>query len=390
MTTPETTTTKEIEPKAGKAPEWSDYTSRTPEGLARLFEYFGKVEAPQLDAVLYQELCCSIAADPELLELAARAPVTQPAVNLLLAGAHYLLLKGARHPLREYYPALAAGECGPPEAAFPAFRSFCLEHRRELGSLIEKRLTQTNVIQRCTLLLPAFATVFERAGRRPLALIEVGPSAGLNMQWSRFRYTYRSPDDARLCAEWGHPEARVEVEAELRGDVPLPKLSPELRVAWRRGIDIHPVDPDDEDAVLWLRALVWPEHVGRQERLSRAIEVAREDPPEIIAGDAGDLLPELLEQAPRDATLCVYGTHTLYQFPREARRRVFRALQAAAAERPVWFVSCESTGDRCSELRLTEYAGSERETFLLARCSPHGRWLEWSGTPLEAAATVPR
>jgi hypothetical protein len=56
----------------------------------------------------------------------------------------------------------------------------------------------------------------------------------------------------------------------------------------------------------------------------------------------------------------------------------------------VWFVSCESTGDRCSELRLTEYAGSERETFLLARCSPHGRWLEWSGTPLEAAATAPR
>jgi hypothetical protein len=224
--------------------------------------------------VLYQELCFGIAADPELLELAARAPVTQPAVNLLLAGAHYLLLKGARHPLREYYPALAAGECGRPEAAFPAFRSFCLEHRDELGSLIEKRLTQTNVIQRCTLLLPAFATVFERAGHRPLALIEIGPSAGLNMQWSRFRYAYRRPADPRVCAEWGDPEARVEVEAELRGEVPLPKLSPELRVAWRRGIDIHPVDPDDEDAVLWLRALVWPDHVGRQERLSRAIEVA--------------------------------------------------------------------------------------------------------------------
>ena len=376
--------------QAAERPELPDYTSRTPEGLAHLFDYFGRVEAPQLDAVLYQELCCSIAADPDLLELASGAPVTQPAVNLLLAGVHYLLLKGVRHPLRDYYPSLAPslgeGGCGKPEAAFPAFRSFCLEHRAELGSLIEKRLTQTNVIQRCTLLLPAFATVFERAGRQPLATVEIGPSAGLNMQWSRFRYAYRSQANGRVCTRWGDPAARVDVEAELRGDVPLPKLSQQLRVAWRRGIDIHPVALDDEDAVLWLRALVWPEHVGRQERLSRAIEVAREDPPEIIAGDAAEALPELLERAPRDATLCVYGTHTLYQFPREARRRVFRALQAAAAERPLWFVGCESTGDRCSELRLTEYLGSARETVLLARCSPHGRWLEWSGERLDAGS----
>lgn len=365
--------------------EWPDYTSRTQDGLARLFEYFGRVEAPQLDAVLYEELCREIAADPELLELASRAAATQPAVNLLFAAAHYLLLKGAQHPLREYYPALAAGACGEPAAAFPAFRSFCLEHRAELGTLVATRLTQTNVIQRCTYLLPAFATVFERGGRRPLALIEIGPSAGLNMQWSRFRYAYRDGPDGRVCVRWGDPAARVAVEAELRGMVPLPKLPAELTVAWRRGIDIHPVDLDDEDAVSWLRALVWPEHVGRQERLSRAIEVAREDPPEIVAGDAADELPGLLERAPRDATLCVYGTHTLYQFPREALRRVFRALQAAAAEKPVCFVSCESTGERFSELRLTEYAGDERETFLLARCNPHGRWIEWQGSQLESA-----
>ena len=113
--------------------DWPDYASRTPEGLARLFDYFGRVEAPQLDAVLYQELCCRIAADAELLELAARAPVTQPAVNLLLAGAHYLLLKGASHPLREYYPALAVGACGEPASAFPAFRSFCISPSRSRG-----------------------------------------------------------------------------------------------------------------------------------------------------------------------------------------------------------------------------------------------------------------
>jgi len=370
---------------------WPDYASRTPEGLARLFEYFGRVEAPQLEAVLYQELCREIASDSELLALAARAPATQPAVNLLLAAVHYLLLKGARHPLREYYPALAEAGCRPPTGAFPAFRSFCLEQRARIGALVATRLTQTNVIQRCTLLLPAFASVFARGGRRPLALVEIGPSAGLNMQWSRFGYVYRGAAGDEVRARWGDPAARVALEAELRGPRALPELPVELLAAWCRGVDIHPVDLDDEDAVLWLRALVWPEHIGRQERLSRAIEVAREAPPEIVAGDAADALPGLLEQAPRDATLCVYGTHTLYQFPRESRRGVFRALQAAASDRRVSFVSCESTGDRCSELRLIEYAGGARETFLLARCNPHGRWIEWVGAlpePVLGAASV--
>ncbi len=366
--------------------EPADYASRSEEGLAFLFEHFGRVEAPQLDAVLYAELCREIACDSELLALAAGAAATQPAVNMLFAAVHYQLLKGAEHPLRDCYPTLANGACKEPHEAFPFFRSFCLEHRPALAELIATRLTQTNVIQRCTYLLPAFATVFERGGRRPLALVEIGPSAGLNMQWHRFRYEYHRDSNAAARVSWGDPDAKVAVEAELRGEAPLPELPADMSVAWRRGIDIHPVDLDDEDAVIWLRALVWPEHIGRQERLSRAIEVAREDPPQIVESDAAVGLRELLERAPDDATLCVYGTHTLYQFPRDALRELFRTLQRSAAGRPLSFVSCESTGDRCSELRLTEYAGDTRETFLLARCNPHGRWVEWLDAELGPVA----
>lgn len=351
-----------------------DHRSRTREGVAAIFEFFGAVECPQLDARLYEALCRGIAKDVELLDLAARAPATQPPPNLLFGGVHYLLLGGEEHALRRWYPALAEARAEDPATAFPVFREFCVLHRVALEGLIETRLTQTNVIQRCSVLLPAFADVFAREGR-PLALIEIGPSAGLNLQWNRYHYVYERTG-VGVEATWGDPDARVLVECEQTGAL-LPTLPEEIPVACRRGIDINPIDLDDGDAVQWLRALVWPDHVGRQERLSAAIDVAREDPPELIRADASQALPHVLASVPANAVPCVYGTHTLYQFPPDALRATLAAMQSAGRERPTWFVSLEGTGDRCSELRLTEYRDGDRETTLLARANPHGRWLEW-------------
>ena len=51
---------------------------------------------------------------------------------------------------------------------------------------------------------------------------------------------------------------------------------------------------------------------------------------------------------------------------RLARQRVWAtALKQASNSRPVFFVVAEATGDRCSELRLTEYAGGSYEAHLL-------------------------
>lgn len=349
-----------------------DFSSREPAELSRIFEYFGERECPQLDAHLYQALCRGIVADGDLLALAAHAPPTQPPPNLLFGAVHYLLLGGVRHDLREWYPGLAEHEARDPVTAFPAFRDFCASHRDRIAELIETRLTQTNVIQRCSALLPAFGRVFQEGGRRPLALIEIGPSAGLNLQWDRFGYVY---DEGAVS--WGDPRSAVTVPCALRGDQGLPELPQEIPVASRCGVDISPVDIRDPDAVLWLRALVWPEHVGRQERLSNAIEIARAEPPELLAGDASSELPRLIGRAPARAAVCVYGTHTLYQFPKDALRETLRAMQSASRERPVDFVSIEGTGDRCSELKHTRYRDGERETTLVANCNPHGRWLEW-------------
>jgi hypothetical protein len=356
--------------------ERPDYLSRTPEALAEQFDYFGEVECPQLDAHFYRALCRDIQNDTQLLAMAAHASPTQPPVNLLFGAVHYLLLGGASHALRDWYPALATAEPRSIDSAFPVFRDFCLAHRAEIVRLIETRLTQTNVVQRCSALLPAFARVFEEGDGAPLALIEIGPSAGLNMQWDRFRYRYGA-DGKGGGRSWGDARSPVVVECALRGDVDLPPLPSEIPVVWRRGIDLHPIDIGAADPVRWLRALVWPDHPGRQERLSAAIEIARQHRPAIIAGDASRELPKLIEQVPTRATLCIYGTHTLYQFPRDALIATLRAMQASSRSRPIRFVSVEGTGDRCSELKVTLYQGGERTTTLAARCNPHGRWLEW-------------
>lgn len=349
-----------------------DFSVRSPEGVAEQFEFFGEVECPELDAEIYRACCRGIRSDPDLLAIAAQAPVGQPPPNLLFASVHYLLLGGAEHPLRDWYPGLSEGPTRAAESVFEPFRDFCSKNRDAIEGLIQTRLTQTNVLQRCSALLPAFARAFREGEGAPLALIEIGPSAGLNLLWDRFRYSY---DDG---TRWGDPSSSVVVECALRGGLPhLPVLPEVIPVASRCGVDIHPIDVRDPDLVRWLRALIWPDHPGRQERLTAAIEIACEALPKVVAGDASVELPRLIEAAPADASLCVYGTHTLYQFPRDALIASFKAMQAASLHRPIRFVSMEGTGDRCSELQYTVYADGERETTLLARCNPHGRWLEW-------------
>jgi Uncharacterized protein conserved in bacteria (DUF2332) len=77
----------------------------TSEALARRFQRFVEAECRGVSA-LHKHLVCSIAADHELLALAAHATQGQPAPNLLLAAVHFLLVKGQAAPLAQFYPSL--------------------------------------------------------------------------------------------------------------------------------------------------------------------------------------------------------------------------------------------------------------------------------------------
>ena len=339
--------------------------------LSADFERFALVEAPDLDSPTYAELAAGVAGDDELLGLAARRQMGQPAPNMLFGAVEYLLLQGMEHPLAAHYPILSGPE-RPQGPAFPLFRAFCLEHRDQVGELIATRRTQTQVVRRCTCLLPAFGLVYLEAAA-PLALIDVGASAGLNLNFDRYAYRYRRAGSEVL--RWGRGAARVELEADLRGPGTMPQPPLEIPIASRDGIDVNPVDLADPDELLWLRALIWPEHVERHDQLVDAAAELKHSPIRLHRGDATRDLSHLLERVPAELALVVYSTIALYQIPREHRRRIKAVLEAQSQKRPVWQIALE--GVHPPSLTLTRYLEGSGQTELLARASPHGWWIEW-------------
>jgi hypothetical protein len=312
---------------------------------------------------LYAELSRRILDDPELLQLAARAPVGQPPPNLLFGAVHYLLLRGLRDPLARLYPSLNGGRDVGADP-YPAFRAFCLTNSSAITDLMRRRTVQTNEVARSSALQRGFAVVAQRAGL-PLALIEVGASAGLNLVGDRYRYTYGE-------VELGDPDSEVLIDCQLRGELKPPLgIAP---VAWRIGIDRNPIDTADADQALWLRALVWPDQPWRAELLLAAIRSAREDPPRVLRGDAINLLPEVLAQAPADAALCVYSSFVLYQLGPPQAWRLETVLAEAGRLRPIHRLALEADATERPYLDLHEPGG---DRLRLAAAHQHGQWLEW-------------
>lgn len=336
--------------------------------IARHFRLFGEREARDASP-LYARLCEGIANDQELLAIAALAWPRRPVPNLLFAAVHYLLLTGAQHQVEQYYPSITRATLSP-EQAFPDFRAFCLEQQDAIERLVTTRLVQTNEVRRCACLLPAFGIVAREANDTPLALVEMGASAGLNLLWDRYGYDY----GFQRCGVLDSP---VQLTCDARGDVrpPIPERLP--RVAYRLGIDLHPIDVRDDDAMLWLRALIWPEQLERASTLERAGALARRDPPRLLAGDALDVLPFALANLPHQAVPCVYHSLVTNQFSSEARQRLAAIFADAAHRHDLHVVSIEYGDPLHLQLTLHTYRGGTPSVRLLANCHRHGEWIEW-------------
>jgi hypothetical protein len=275
------------------------------EGAARLsatYRRFAELEA-RGRSPLYEELANRVADDPAVLGFLSAMPAPKRQPNLLFAAVRHL------H--------------GVP-ADWPDFRSFLARHEDAVRAIMLARSTQTNEAARCAVLLPALA---QCAG--PLALIEVGASAGLCLLPDCYGYDYGHQRIAP--ADAGAPVFPCNAKAAT----PLPDRVPEI--VWRAGLDLNPLDVHDTEQVAWLETLVWPEQHARRERLRQAIAVARRDPPRVVTGDLRRDLPQLAAQAPRDATLVVFHTAVLAYLPDvEERRSFMRTVQALDA---VWIVN---------------------------------------------------
>jgi hypothetical protein len=276
----------------------------------------------------------------------------------LLGALHYLALSGRAPALAEAY----AGDGDP----WPPFREALAAEQAFVESFLREQSVQTNEVQRCYGLLPAFLTLARETGL-PLDLLELGPSAGLNLLWDRYRYRFGS-------AAWGPAGSPVELDGELRGLLPPGLLDVVPDVRRRRGIDLNPIDVTGEEGALLLQCFVWPDVPGRLERLRRAIEVLRTGPPELIAGDYVELLPEVLAQRDPEALTVVFESASFVYLDTEQLSRIDAALREAAPRGPLALVTL-MPAEEAGALRLRRWPGGEERT--LADMHAHGAWLQW-------------
>ena len=338
--------------------------------LGNVFARFAE-EAASGGCPLYTALAEGVSDDTHVLDIASSAS-RPPVPNLLFAAVHYLLLRGAAHALTSFYASLTP-DSSPAVDSYPHFRDFCMDHESELRDLMSTRLVQTNEVARCSYLRPAFAFIADTKQELPLSLVDVGASAGLNLLWDRYAYDYKGHGLA------GDRNSSVRIAVEVRGDnrPPIPHDSPS--VAFRIGVDLNPVDVTDPDSALWLRALVWPGHECRAERLQAAMSLALSDPPAIVAGNSLNVLPEILGGVPPRTTLCIFHNHALNQFSQEDRH-LFTALVAQCSkDREVYLLSAEGRrGQSFVNLELARIRNGDRSVRELATVDPHGKWLEWT------------
>lgn len=278
--------------------------------LAAEYRRFSAQDAAGRSA-LYTELTRQIADDRELLAILCELEPAKRQPNLLLAAVRHLYGDFARD--------------------WPQFRMRFFDRRPEALELIRTHRTQTNEPARCVLLLPVLASL-----PQPLALLEVGTSAGLCLLPDRYGYDYG--DGRRL------------------GAPALDGAGPVFGCAVNEGAPVP--------AAL-LRA---------------AVRVARKDPPRIVRGDLRHDLPALAQEAPAGATLVVFHTAVLGYVHDPADRRRFAETVGGLDAR---WIANEPPGVVELELapRPGRTPGGEIVLSLdgepLAWADPHGAWLQW-------------
>jgi hypothetical protein len=259
--------------------------------LASIYDAFAKYEAAGRSS-LYVEICSGIASEPELLSRLATLPTTKQQPNLLLAAVKYLY-------------GTASG--------WPHFRALANDHWQEVQAVIRGRRTQTNEPARCATLLPLLASL-----PQPLALLEVGASAGLCLLPDMYAYDYNG---RRVAARAPVATTPPIFRCTATPQTPIPSRN--VDVAWRAGLDLSPLDCRNADDANWLRALVWPGEGQRARLLDEAIAIAQTSRPRVEQGDLRHDLVALAKEAPKDATLVVFHTAVLAYVPEAGDRVAF-------------------------------------------------------------------
>ncbi|WP_404433939.1 DUF2332 domain-containing protein [Microbacterium lacus] len=314
--------------------------------VAERYRRFARDDAPGRSD-LYAEWAQGVAEDSAVQRILARIPATHRQPPLVFAVTRLL---------------------GAHEGPYAVWAEWLTVHADEVVAQASARSLQTNEPQRCAALLPALSLI-----EGPLALLEIGASAGLCLYPDRYgyRYTMGEGDVVELSPTGG---SSVVLECAVSGSPPL--RLPE--VVWRTGIDLAPLDARDAEHRRFLTTLVWPGEQGRAERIGAALEIVAADPPLMMRGDAADaaVLDYAIDQAPPGATLVITTPGVMPHVPRAGREALIERLRAGRAE---WITIDPADLYSWTPPLRPEFAGFVlgRNGSALATVDPLGAFVEW-------------
>ena len=349
--------------------------------LAQVYRHFGEVDAAETSP-LYERVAVALSESDEALRAIEAAPARKRHPTVILAALHDLALAGRAPALAAAYAA-ADGD-----AAAGAAIDTLLRMTDSVVAIAVRRQTRTNETGHYAVLYPAIAEAARRVGASAVSLIDVGCSAGLNLNVDRVGITYSNGQSHNKQA-LGDPSSPVQLSCSIVGDRPIPtRAMPE--VVARVGVDLDPVDVTDAVGARWLRACLRPDQLERVARLDAEMALAAMAPPLLLRGDPVEVVPDAFARVPADALPVVTTTWALSHFPLERRLRFLHRLDEAAAGRALAWVSAEGVGvaptiptlgDRRASghsiIGLAVFGGSALHAEAIGRCWSQGRFLAW-------------
>ena len=318
--------------------------------------------------VLAARLDRSTAVGRRVLDWPGLADTSNDAVPLRVAGGlHALVRRGAAPGLAAVYPPHdlpdAEGLWG---ALAPVLADPALEGWLDSAP-------QTNEVARSGVLMPGLMVVAAETGL-PVALYELGSSAGLNLMLDRYGYRLGHS----MAGDGG---SALVLAPEWRGAA---APSGAVRVVRRRGVDLNPLDVTRAADRERLLAYIWADQPARLARVAAAIAIAATDPPTVDRGDAADWVERWVDMAPESGVARVVMHSIAFQyFPAAVQARIVAHLadvggRATVGAPLVWLrLEVDPAVGGGPALALTMWPGGEER--MLARASAHGVWVEWMG-----------
>jgi len=320
---------------------------------------------------LYIELMRAAADDIErggeiarLFEDIPAPPGSVPQLRLM-AALHYLVLSGRAPELAAFYP--SAGGDRPPTEAWPVVLATIAEHFDEVRERL-RRTVQTNEPGRSAVLFSGLLWLAARH-HRPIRLLEVGASAGLNLLADRYAYVMGD-------LELGDPASPLRFVDPWDPPPPLDlaATAAELQIVARAGCDLAPLDPGRPDDQVTLLSYIWPDEPDRIDRIRAALSVAERDPVPVVARRGSDWLPEAFAAA-QDGELVVVWHSVMRQYvaPDE-----WASIEGAVDGHPeVVHLSMEPAFDKRARMELTVHDPASAPARTLAVCGDHGLPIRW-------------